>query len=142
MTIKIAKKFYRWTMTYISSSIEIYMYIQTERYDLCKSQLNLNIITTCIYIYILYGKMLVYIITIHVHLYIHWIYDLEEFCIFLCHFYMTSLPITWIHVHMCVYSERKRDSLIRKRANSNWTLKNDFLSIDFNLTGEYLWQPM
>jgi len=57
---------------HISRLVFRYTCIQ-RRYDLCKSQLNLNIITTCVYIY---GKMVVYIITIHVHLYIHWIYDL------------------------------------------------------------------
>jgi hypothetical protein len=55
-------------MAYISSSIKIYVYTKKKRYDLCKSQLNLNIITTCVCIY---GKMLVYIITIHVQWYIH-----------------------------------------------------------------------
>lgn len=46
------------------------IHIYKRRYDLCKSQLNLNIITTCVCIYI-YGKMVVYIIIIYIHLYIY-----------------------------------------------------------------------
>lgn len=74
-----------------------FIYIYKRRYDLCKSQLNLNIITTCIYID---GKMVVYIITIHIHIYTHtytyiyWIYDLGRVLLILyCHFYITRICI-------------------------------------------------
>lgn len=65
--------------------------------------------------------MVVYIITIHIHLYIHWIYDLER----VLHLILSLLYyFTQLHEYI--------------KKNEEKFVISIYYQIDFNLTDEYL----